>query len=313
MSPDLTSSACVGHREGGDVPGAPPGLSAVILVSDVTECNSFAPLSHWYHVAPTGASAYVVGNRIGPDADTVINCSSGEQFAPGHSTYLFNISAVTWQGFDAVFEVIARNLVEGIKIDNIPVSERPTWIGHKNVDLETQLAIKSLGMPCGRALFKTGRSEAFTLLKDPIIFLVWDFIRKSILLSLRSSQARSARGETADDRWLSLNPLPSDMPEASVSLTDTCLAEYKSIRAARHLLFIILSLIPSTNMQSRLSHSPNDLILTSSRPQTVAIKWNGEMHRPFLGLCMAPTARAYSRRRYGRGREGHYGTNQPSL
>jgi small GTP-binding protein len=99
------------------------GAHAAILVYDVTDRSSFAALSHWYDVlidvVPTGTSIYVVGNKIDLDADAVIEDGQAEQFAKEHDAELFKVSAITGQGLDAVFEAIARKLVEGVEPDDV--------------------------------------------------------------------------------------------------------------------------------------------------------------------------------------------------
>jgi small GTP-binding protein len=88
-----------------------------LLVYDVTDRESFQSLGHWHEilteVVPSGVNIYVVANKIDLEESAVIEDIQGKQFAEVHNAQFFKVSAVTGVGLDALFEQIARKMLEG--------------------------------------------------------------------------------------------------------------------------------------------------------------------------------------------------------
>jgi small GTP-binding protein len=92
------------------------GARAAILVYDVTTPTSFAALDHWHSVfseaVPHGINLYIVANKIDLESQISVDSDLGKQFAATKQAKFFQVSALTGQGIDVLFEAIAKDMAQ---------------------------------------------------------------------------------------------------------------------------------------------------------------------------------------------------------
>jgi small GTP-binding protein len=95
------------------------GARAALLVYDVTDVNSFGSLGHWFdilaEVVPSGASLFVVANKIDLEAEAAVGDAQARQFAAVHGAQFFKVSAITGFGMQPLFDAIAKGMAQVVE------------------------------------------------------------------------------------------------------------------------------------------------------------------------------------------------------